>query len=156
VSITVTLFGQILTFAVLVWFIQQFLWGPITKMMETRTKRIADGLAAAERGSHELDLAKGRAAEILRETKQKAADIIGAANKRAVEIVEEAKVQGQIDGQRQIDVARAEIDQEVNQAKEELRKQFVQLTLASAEKILEKEINAEVHDEFLDKMIQKL
>ncbi len=155
-SITVTLFGQILTFAVLVWFIQQFLWGPITKMMADRTRRIADGLAAAERGTHELELAKGKSGDLLREAKQKAADIIGAANKRANEIAEEGKDQGRAEGQRQIDAARAAIDQEANHAKEELRKQFVQLTLASAEKVLEREINAEAHGEFLGKMIKKL
>ncbi len=125
-------------------------------MMADRTKRIADGLAAAERSGHELELAKDRSAELLREAKRKAADIIGAANKRSTEIVEEAKDQGRAEGQRQIDAAGAEIIHETNHAKEELRKQFVQLTLASAAKILEREINPEVHGEFLGKMIKRL
>jgi F-type H+-transporting ATPase subunit b len=156
VSITITLFGQILTFIVLVWFIQKFLWVPITQMMETRSKRIADGLAAGERGKHELELAEQRAAERLREAKQDASDIIVAANKRATEIVEEAKEQGRVEGQRQIEAAVAEIEQEANRVKEELRRHFVDLTLASAEKILEREIDAAAHDEFLNKMLKKL
>jgi len=156
VSITITLFGQILTFIVLVWFIQKFLWGPITEMMEARSKRIADGLAASERGKHELELAEQRSAERLREAKQDASDIIVAANKRSNEIIEDAKEQGRVEGQRQIEVAVAEIEQEVNRIKEDLRRQFVNLTLATAEKILEREVDATAHDEFLNKMLKKL
>jgi len=156
VSITITLFGQILTFIVLVWFIQKFLWGPITQMMEARSKRIADGLAASERGKHELELAEQRSGERLREAKQDASDIIVAANKRSNEIIEEAKEQGRVEGQRQIEVAVAEIEQEVNRIKEDLRRQFVNLTLATAEKILEREVDAAAHDEFLNKMLKKL
>ncbi len=155
-SITITLFGQILTFIVLVWFIQKFLWGPITDMMEARSKRIADGLAASERGKHELELAEQRSAERLREAKQDASDIIVAANKRSHEIIEDAKEQGRVEGQRQIEVAVAEIEQEVNRIKEDLRRQFVNLTLATAEKILEREVDATAHDEFLNKMLKKL
>jgi len=156
VSITITLFGQILTFIVLVWFIQKFLWGPITEMMEARSKRIADGLAASERGKHELELAEQRSAERLREAKQDASDIIVAANKRSNEIIEDAKEQGRVEGQRQIEVAVSEIEQEVNRIKEDLRRQFVNLTLATAEKILEREVDATAHDEFLNKMLKKL
>ena len=155
-SITVTLFGQILTFAVLVWFIQQFLWGPITQMMAARTERIANGLAAAERGTYELELAKERAAGLLRDAKQNAAEIIGAANKRSTEIIEEAKEQGHVEGQRQIEVALAEIEPEINRVKEDLRRQFVDLTVASAAKILENEVNAEAHDKFLNEMMKRL
>ncbi|KHD06575.1 ATP synthase subunit B [Candidatus Thiomargarita nelsonii] len=155
-SITITLFGQILTFIVLVWFIQKFLWGPITEMMEARSKRIADGLAASERGKHELELAEQRSAERLREAKQDASDIIVAANKRSNEIIEDAKEQGRVEGQRQIEVAVSEIEQEVNRIKEDLRRQFVNLTLATAEKILEREVDATAHDEFLNKMLKKL
>ncbi len=155
-SITITLFGQILTFIVLVWFLQKFLWGPITEMMDARNKRIADGLAAADRGKHELELAKQRATNHLREAKQDASDIIAAANKRANKIIEEAKAQGQVEGQRKIDAALAEIEQELNRAKEDLRLKFVDLTLASAEKVLEREIDAATHGEFLNQMIKKL
>jgi F-type H+-transporting ATPase subunit b len=156
VSITITLFGQIITFIVLVWFIQKFLWGPITQMMEARTKRVADGLAAAERGKHELELAEKRSAERLRDAKQDASDIIVTANKRGNEIIEEAKEQGHLEGQRQIEAAVAEIEQELNRVKEDLRRQFVNLTLATAEKVLEREIDAAAHGEFINNMVKKL
>ncbi len=155
-SITVTLFGQILTFVVLLLFIQKFLWGPITQMMEARTKRIADGLAASDRGAHELELAKERATKRLREAKQNAADIITAANQRSNEIIEEAKEQGLMEGQRKITAALSEIEHEKNRVKEELQGQVVNLALATAEKILEREVDAEQHKEFLNSMIKKL
>lgn len=155
-SITITLFGQAFTLLVLVLFIQKFLWGPVTRMMEARAKRIADGLAAADRGKHELELAEHRAADRLRQAKQDATDIISSANKRANEIVEEAKEQGRLEGQRQLEAAKAEIEKEANQAKEHLREQVIQLALACAEKVLAREINPTAHNEYLDQMLKKL
>ncbi len=155
-SITVTLFGQVLTFMVLFLFIQKFLWGPVTQMMANRTKRIAEGLAAAERGKHELALSEQRAAERLRQAKQEVADIISQANKRADEVVEEAKEQGRLEGLRQLEAAKAEIVQEGSRAKEHLREEVVRLSLACAEKILAREINAEVHNEFVQQLIKQL
>jgi F-type H+-transporting ATPase subunit b len=145
-----------LTFAVLIWFVMRFLWEPMTRMLEDRGKRIADGLAAGERGRHELELAEQRASERLREAKQQAAELIAQANKRANQIIEEAKQQGRLEGQRQLEATRAEIEQEVNRAKEHLREQVVALALSAAEKVLEKEVNATVHGEFVAKLAKKL
>jgi F-type H+-transporting ATPase subunit b len=156
VSITVTLFGQILTFMVLVGFVWKFLWGPVTQMMAARSTRIAQGLAAAERGKHELELSEQRAAERLREAKQDAAEIITAANKRANEIIEEAKEQARLEGKRQLELAQGEIEQETNRAKEHLREQVVNLSLLMSEKILGREIDASAHHNFLDQMIKEL
>lgn len=155
-SITVTLFGQILTFMVLVGFVWKFLWGPVTQMMAARSTRIAQGLAAAERGKHELELSEQRAAERLREAKQDAAEIITAANKRANEIIEEAKEQARLEGKRQLELAQGEIEQETNRAKEHLREQVVNLSLLMSEKILGREIDASAHHNFLDQMIKEL
>jgi F-type H+-transporting ATPase subunit b len=156
VNITVTLFGQVLTFFVLFLFIQKFLWVPVTKMMADRSKRIADGLAAAERGKHELELAEQRAAERLREAKQNMADIIAQANKRADEIIEEAKEQARLEGQRQLEAAKADIDQEAYRAREHLREDVVKLAIACAEKVMAREINADTHQAFLQTMIKEL
>ncbi len=155
-NITVTLFGQILTFVVLVAFVWRVLWAPMTQMMEARRVRIADGLAAAERGKHDLELAERRAVERLREAKQDAADIVAVAGKRSNEIIEEAKEQAQIEGERQLAVAISEIEQESNRAREDLRRHFGNLVLATAEKILEREIDAPTHSEFINKMVKKL
>lgn len=155
-SITITLFGQAITLFVLVWFIHQFLWGPVTRMMEARATRIADGLAAAERGKHELALSEQRAAERLRQAKQDAAEIIANANKRANEIIEESKEQGRLEGQRQLEAAKAEIAKETNQAKEHLREQVIHLALACAEKVLTREIDATIHNEYLTKMLKEV
>ncbi|MCK5719885.1 MAG: F0F1 ATP synthase subunit B [Thiomargarita sp.] len=155
-SITVTLFGQILTFIVLLLFVHKFLWDPLTQMMDTRNKRIADGLAAADRGSHELKLAEHRAASRLHDAKHDAADIITAASQRANEIIEEAKEQARIEGQRQIAIAVSEVEHEINRVKEDLRHHVVNLSISMAEKILEREIDKSSHDEFIAKMVKKL
>lgn len=155
-NVTATLFGQMLTFFVLVWFVMHFLWEPMIKMLTDRTKRIADGLAAGDRGRHELQLAEQRAKERLVEAKQDAAEIIVHANKRAEEIIEEAKLKAQAEGQRQLDAATAEIEQEANRAREHLREQFAGVVMMTAEKVLERELTAESHAEFVAKMANNI
>jgi F-type H+-transporting ATPase subunit b len=145
-----------ITFAVLIAFVWKYLWGPMTTMMADRTKRIADGLAASERGKHDLEIAQQRAAQRIREAKQDAADIVTSANKRAGEIIEESKVQAQKEGQRQLDAAVAEIEQEINRAKGDLRRHFINLTLDTAKKVLGREVDAAAHNDILNEMLKKL
>lgn len=125
-------------------------------MMEQRSNRIADGLAAAERGQHDLELAEQGATERLREAKQDAMEILANAHKQANQIVEDSKEKARVEGERQLEIARTEIEQESHRAKENLRTQVVQLALAGAEKILEREIDAAAHDDFLNKMVKAL
>lgn len=155
-NVTATLFGQMATFAVLIWFVNRYLWGPVTQAMQTRTKRIADGLAAAERGAHELESAKKRSAEDIRKARQEAAEIISAAHKQAGEIVEASKADAKIEGQRQLDAAKAEIELEKSRAREQLREEVVNLAILSAEKVLAREIDVAAHNEFINQMIKQL
>lgn len=155
-NITLTLIAQILTFVLLVWFINAKLWGPLTKMLEDRKARIAEGLAAADRGRHEQELAEKRAEERLREAKHKAAEIIAQAQKRASEIVEEAKNDAIEEGNRLKAAAEAEIEQEVNRAREQLRKQVVELAIVGAGKVLEREIDAKAHEKALQDLVAQL
>ena len=151
-----SLLGQILTFAVLVWFIKRFLWGPLTQIMEDRKTRIADGLAAAEHGKREQELAEERAKKLLQEAKQQAAEIIAQAQKRGGEIVDEAKAGAREEGARLIAVARAEIEQEVNRVKEDLRGQVVAIAMDGARKVLEREVNEQAHDALLTKLAAQI
>ncbi|MBI3344537.1 MAG: F0F1 ATP synthase subunit B [Gammaproteobacteria bacterium] len=155
-NITVTLFAQMVAFALLIWFVNKFLWGPLTAMMEARQKRIADGLAAAEKGKHEQELAEKRAKDLLLAAKNQAAEIISQAEKRASEIVEESKGQGRAEGERIIVGARAEITQELNRAKEALRGQVVSIAIAGAEKILAREIDPKTHGDLLNQLTARI
>ncbi|SCK14268.1 F0F1 ATP synthase subunit B [Vogesella sp. LIG4] len=145
----VTLLGQAITFAILVWFTMKFVWPPLTNMMEERAKRIADGLAAAERGKQDLEAAEKRVADELRQAKQQATEFVLAAEKRASQIVEEAKDAARTEGAKLVADAKALIDQEVLRAKEALREQVAGLAVAGAEKILRKEIDAAKHADLL-------
>ncbi len=155
-NITATLIGQILTFAVLVWFIMRYLWGPLTQLMQDRQRRIADGLAAAERGKRERELAEKRALEILRKAKADAAKVIGLTEKRAAEIAEEAKNQARAEAERILHAARADIDQEINRAREQLRAVVSELAVAGAAKILEKEIDEKAHAGLVESVVKQL
>jgi len=156
VNVTATLIGQMISFMVLVWFINRFLWGPLTQMMEDRKKRIADGLAAAERGKHEQELAQKRATEVIHEAKEQAAGIIAQAQKRANEIVDEAKNTARSEGERLIAAANAEIGQEVNRAREQLRGEVATLAVTGAVKVLGREIDEKAHDAVLQELVAQI
>ncbi|MHB9117689.1 MAG: F0F1 ATP synthase subunit B [Burkholderiales bacterium] len=149
-NINATLLGQTIMFIMFVWFCMKFVWPPIMQALTQRQKQIADGLAAGERGKHDLDLAIKRSTEILHEAKQKAGEIIAQAEKRGVQLIEEAKGQSKVEAERIIAGAKAEIDQEAIRARETLRGQVSDLVIAGVEKILHKEVDAKVHAELLD------
>lgn len=155
-NINATLIGQTITFLVFVWFCMKFVWPPIMNALAERKKQIADGLAAGERGKHELELASRRAADELRDAKSQAAEVIAQAERRAAQIVEEAKGAAKAEGDRLIVAARAEIDQEATRAREALREQVAALAVAGAEKILRREIDAKAHADLLEAIKKEL
>jgi len=155
-NINLTLFSQALWFAILIWFTAKFVWPPLMAAIEARQKTIAEGLAAAERGKNDLDLAAKRSAEVIREAKEKATDIIALGDKRVSEMIEEAKAQARAEGDRIIAGAKAEIDQEVFRARELLRTQVSAIALAGAGKILGREIDAKAHNDLLDKLVAEI
>ena len=155
-NITVTLIAQMLAFILLIWFVNKVMWKPMMGLMEARQKRIADGLAAAERGKQEQADAEKRAAEMLEESKHKAADIIAQAQRRAKEIEEEAKDNAKSEAERIKAAAEAEIEREVNQAREHLRAQVASIAIAGAEKVLKKQIDAKAHDKLLSDLAAEI
>jgi len=155
-NINLTLIAQLASFALFVWFTMKFVWPPLVKALEERKARIADGLAAAERGVHEKELAEQAAKEKLHEAKLQSAEIVARAEKRAAEIVDEAKEQARAEGERILAAARAEIDQELNKAREALRAKVGELAVAGAEKILRREIDASAHKEILDELARQI
>ncbi|MCZ6892885.1 MAG: F0F1 ATP synthase subunit B [Gammaproteobacteria bacterium] len=155
-NMNLTLLGQAISFALFVWFCVKFVWPPILKALEERETRIADGLAAAERGKHELELADQRSTEILREGKEKAQGFVSQAQKRGDEIVEAAKLAAQEEAERIKIAAAAEIEQNRNRARDELRSQVAQLALAGAEQVLMREVDEQAHREVLDKLAADL
>ncbi|MEO6423720.1 MAG: F0F1 ATP synthase subunit B [Candidatus Nitrotoga sp.] len=155
-KINATLIGQTIMFALFVWFCMKFVWPPIMTALDARNKRIADGLAAAERGKNELALAAKRSTELLREAKEKVSEIVALGDKRASEIVEEAKAQAKIEGDRIVAAAKVEVEQEVFRAKEHLRTQVSAVALAGAAKILGREIDAKAHSDLLDKLVEEI
>lgn len=151
-----TLIGQMITFALLVIFTMKYVWPPIMQAMQDRQKRIAEGLASAERGVHEQELAKARAAQTLKDAKQQAAEIIAQAQKRANEIVEQSKQDAKEEGVRQLVLAQAEIEQETNRAREQLRAQVVDVAIAAASKLLKREVDKKGQAKMLDDLIAEL
>jgi len=156
VNINATIIGQAIAFFFFAWFCMKFVWPPVTAALRERQKKIADGLDAAERASRDLELAKEKATQALREGKEQAATIIEQANKRASQIVDEAKETAITEGNRLKVAAQAEIEQDVNRAREALRSQVAALAVAGAEKILQKSVDKEAQAELVEKLAAEL
>lgn len=151
-----TLLGQLVTFAIFVWFTMKFVWPLLLKQMEERETRIADGLAAAEQGQKDFAEAKEKSAAEIEKGKEQAAKIISQAQKRHDEIVEEAKDNAKAEASRIKDSALSEIEQEKEKARQELRTQVAALAIAGAEQILMKEVDRAAHNDVLEKVSQQL
>jgi len=155
-SINVTLIGQMITFTLLVWFTMKYVWPPIIAALEERKTKIADGLAAAEKGQEEVKLAEKKAVTVLKEAREQSVEIIASAQRRANELVEESKLQAQKEGERLLEAAKAQIEQETLQARENLRKEVSALALRAAEQILKEEIDKAKHQDLLNKTAEQL
>ncbi|HET6628557.1 MAG TPA: F0F1 ATP synthase subunit B [Woeseiaceae bacterium] len=155
-SINLTLWGQTIAMAVFVWFCMRYIWPYLMNAIEERQTKIADGLAAAERGQEKLTDATREAETIVRDARTQATGILDQAHARAGEIVAEGKAEGARERERQLELARAEVEQEINRAREELRGEVSAIAVASAEKILRREIDRQAHDDILSRLAAEL
>ena len=155
-NITVTLIAQMIAFGAFVWFCMKFVWPPLMGMIEERQNEIADGLAAAEKGARSLEIAEAEKTKVLDDARGQARGIIDQANTRANGIVDEARETAGQERERILAAAEAEVAQEVNRAREDLRKQVAAIAVAGAEKIISREINAASHQDLLDKLAAEI
>ncbi len=155
-NMNATLLGQAIAFFMFVLFCMKYVWPPLMEAIEERQQKIADGLAAADRASKDLDLAKANASESLKEAKLAAAEIIEQANKRKALILEEARSEADVEKERIVAQGHAEIEADRIRARDELRKQVATLAVAGAEKILERTIDKDAHKDLLNKVTAEL
>jgi F-type H+-transporting ATPase subunit b len=156
VNINLTLVVQMIVFVVLVWFTMKFVWPMILGPMEERSKKIAAGLAAAERGQQELAQARDRAEGIIREARERATQIIDQAQHRANDLVEQAKSTATAEGQRLVAAAKQQIDLEASHAREALRREVATIAVSAASKVLEREIDPRAHADLLSKLATQI
>jgi F-type H+-transporting ATPase subunit b len=156
VNIGITLLGQMIAFGVFVWLTMKLVWPPLTRAMEERKQRIADGLAAAERGKQELEVAQKKALDEMRQAREATAELRANAEKQAAQIVDEARQEGTRIVAQARQAAEAEAAAAVSRAKEALRERVADLAVAGAERILRREINPKVHAELLTNLKQEL
>jgi F-type H+-transporting ATPase subunit b len=151
-DLALTLVIQGVVFFVVAWAVMKFIWPTIMEAIETRQKKIADGLAAASKSQQDLDEAEKRSKEIIREARDRAAQIVDLAGKRSNEIVEEAKGTASTEAQRLVAQAHDEVARETTRAREGLRQEVGRLAVQGASRLLEREIDPKTHAELLDKL----
>lgn len=155
-NINVTLFGQMITFALFIFVTMKYVWPPITKALEERQKNISEGLAKAERGKYELELAEKTIVAEMKLARQKAAQIQEEAKDKAEQLVERGKEQAKIEGDRMIQIARDQISQEYQLAKNKLVKELSGYALQSIERLLEQGVDGAVNERLIDQMIMQI
>ena len=155
-SITGTLIIQMIVFLILVGFTMKFVWPPIALALDERAKKIADGLAAADKARTELSAANARVEAELAKSRTETAARLADAERRAQSIIEEAKARANDEGNKIVAAARAEAEQQAIQAREALREQVAALAVKGAEQILRKEVNAGVHADLLNRLKTEL
>ncbi|WP_107971695.1 F0F1 ATP synthase subunit B [Neisseria elongata] len=155
-NLNATLIAQVLVFAILVWFTLKYVWPPIAKALDERADKIAEGLAAAERGKSDFEQAEKKVAELLADGRNQATELVANAEKRAAQIVEEAKNQASVEAARIAAQAKSDVEQETNRAREALREQVAALAVKGAEAILRSEVNAAKHADLLANLKQEL
>ena len=155
-DINATLLGQVIVFVILIWFSAKFIWPPLVKAVEDRQKKIAEGLAAAERGQTELQSAHGEAQSIVEAARVQAKKIVDQAHKREVEIVEEARSTAVEEGKRIIESSRQDAQQEKTRARDELRKDVATLAVAGASRLLQREIDPMAHADLIEQLAREI
>jgi F-type H+-transporting ATPase subunit b len=156
VNINLTLVVQMVVFALLVWGTMKWIWPTILANMQERQRKIAQGLADAEKGEQELAQARDKADVIVREARERANQIIDHAQHRANELVEEAKGTAQQEGARIVEQAHEQIELDTTRAKESLRKEVAGIAVGAASKLLEREIDPRTHADLLDKLATQI
>lgn len=155
-SINVTLFVQMIVFAIVIWITMTFIWPLMRGAMDEREQRIADGLTAAERGQSDLLEAGAKAQTIISEARDQAKEIVAQASGRATDIVDEARAGGETEKLRQLEAAQAEIEVQINRARDELRSEVAAIAVAGAAKVLAREIDSSTHRDLLDALASEL
>jgi F-type H+-transporting ATPase subunit b len=144
-NINATLLGQMISFAILIWVTMRFIWPPLLNAIEERQKKIAEGLAAADRARQELAEADSRVADEIRR-----------ARSEANQILDQAKDDASTEAGRRKAAAESEIANLSHHARDVLRQQVAALAVAGAEKILRREIDGARHRDLLDQLAKEI
>jgi len=155
VNINFTLIGQMLTFAIFVWFTMTYVWPALEAALKDRSKKISEGLSAAKEGHEILAQSKENASVEIQKAKKQAAEIIARANNKAVVLMEETKKEAKLECDNMIKTAKTHIQQEENQARSNLQAEIVSLVIKGVEKILSKSINNKDNADIIAKIIRK-
>ena len=155
-NINATLFGQTIAFVIFVAICWKYVWPPIIAAMAEREKRIADGLEAAKKADDSLEEAQLAFDKELNKAKVEASELIDKANQRASQIVSDAKNKAQDAAEKILSSASKTIENETNNAKEELKSQMSEIIIDTTQKILDQEISPEKHDDLLKKAAAEL
>jgi F-type H+-transporting ATPase subunit b len=155
-NITFTLIAQAIVFALFIWFTSRFVWPPLMRAVDDRQKKIADGLAAAEKGQRALAEASATRDEELKAARAQAQDILNAASKQGAQALDAARAQAKVEAERIVEAAKADVDRQIARAREDLRQRVGDLAVLGASRILQREIDAKTHADVIKDLAAKI
>lgn len=155
-SINLTLIGQMITFALLVWLTMKYVWPPIMTALHDRQQKIADGLAAAEQGERSLEIARRQVDEMIRDAKLQVAEILEQTNKRANVIIDEARETAKKEVQHLRALAQSDLEQMMQKARIQLKSETAGLALAIAERVIMRQMDAAANSDLIDNLVEEV
>ncbi|MDR1057092.1 MAG: F0F1 ATP synthase subunit B [Coxiellaceae bacterium] len=155
-NINLTLFGEMITFAVLVWVMMKYIWPPLVKIIEERQEKIASGLEAAEQGRRELERVRLSVDEQLHQAKVQATTLLEQANQQASDFLMTCKTNAQIERDKILAQAKLDLEQEMNEAETSLQQRTVELVITATERILQQKVDEITHKKLIDNLISSI
>jgi F-type H+-transporting ATPase subunit b len=144
------LVAQIVNFSFLLLLMRLFIYKPVLKMLDERRERIREGLSAAERGRETAAEANREAQAQIDAARTEGQAIVAQAQQVAQRLQEEGRAQAATQAEALLERARSEIQLERDTAIAELRKEFADLTISAAEKVIGQSLDRGAHQRLID------
>lgn len=152
-DINITLFGEMLTFMVLLWVMAKYIWPQLTKAIEERQQQIIEGVEAAKKGHKDLAVAQQKIAEQLQQARDQAEFILKQAQQKSATLIEQSKIEVQRERSKVLAQVEEEVKLVYSRASVELQQHTVELAVAVAKKAIEQNFDDESQDRLINRII---
>ncbi len=147
------LVAQVINFFIVLLALWFFLYKPVVSLLDRRAERVREGLEAAERSKEKASETEQEVAKQLDEARQQGQALIAQAQETASRMQSEGREQARRDAEALLERARGEIQLERDQAIAELRRQFADLTVSAAEKVINQSLDRDAHRRLIDEVL---
>ena len=150
-----TLVAQLINVAILFGLLYLVAYKPIMRMLDERSRRVKESMEQTENVKQQAERAEDEASKRIADASREGEEVVARAMRTGEEVRKEAQEQARQEAETLISRARAEIQQERNEAVGELRKEFADLTVTAAEKVIDRSLDKKAHRQIIDKVLEE-